>query len=308
MVKRFTSKEVMMFDLVPDKSDYRIFDKCTFDYIGQQDIVGLIDGEKSTLVVCNRKRDAESMYSRCGVAEKYCLSTYLTPIDRKRIIDKIRESLSSGGKPVVFSTSLIEAGVDLDFECVYRELAGIDNILQTAGRCNRNGMRPKEESKVYIFSGKSSKNRMMGQKADTALGRIDEYGADGVMSENCIKEYFDIIYDASADLMKRKQTDYRVDFAKIAKEFHLIDNMNFGIVIPDKETDAILRQGQISFESRRRLQRHSASVTIYELNAMIAAGVLENRDDGLFVLADSGYYDANTGLKVQMIEGKEIYY
>ena len=308
LVKRFTSKEVKMFDLVPDKSDYRIFDKCTFDYIGQQDIVGLIDGEKSTLVVCNRKRDAESMYSRCGVAEKYCLSTYLTPIDRKRIIDKIRESLSSGGKPVVFSTSLIEAGVDLDFECVYRELAGIDNILQTAGRCNRNGMRPKEKSKVYIFSGKSSKNRMMGQKADTALGRIDEYGADGVMSENCIKEYFDIIYDASADLMKRKQTDYRVDFAKIAKEFHLIDNMNFGIVIPDKETDAILRQGQISFESRRRLQRHSASVTIYELNAMIAAGVLENRDDGLFVLADSGYYDANTGLKVQMIEGKEIYY
>ena len=39
----------------------------------------------------------------------------------------------------MISTSLIEAGVDLDFKAVFREIAGIDNVLQSGGRCNREG-------------------------------------------------------------------------------------------------------------------------------------------------------------------------
>ena len=308
LAKRYLSKDIKMLDLVPDKRGYRVFDKCIFEYIGQANVPSLIDGTKSTLVVCNRKRDAEAMYSKCAVAEKYCLSTYLTPDDRKTIITEIRSSLARGDKPVVFSTSLIEAGVDLDFECVYRELAGIDNILQTAGRCNRNGARSKEESKVYIYSGQPPKSREIGDKASTTKGAISRYGANGLMSPECIKEYFDIFYEASKDGMKGKDMDdaYRIDFASIAEDFHLIDSIRLGVVIQDQDTKGILAMDKIPFEARRKLQRRSASVTFYELKALIGEGVIECKENGLYVLTEPGRYDRNTGLRVKEEGGQGI--
>ena len=54
-------------------------------------------------------------------------------------MQKIKEDIKNGINTTVISTSLIEAGVDLDFKAVFREIAGIDNVLQSGGRCNREG-------------------------------------------------------------------------------------------------------------------------------------------------------------------------
>ena len=73
------------------------------------------------------------------------------PVHRQRTLQTIRERLCKGDICRVISTSLVEAGVDLDFPCVFRELAGLDSIVQAAGRCNREGRRSVDESRVIVF-------------------------------------------------------------------------------------------------------------------------------------------------------------
>jgi CRISPR-associated endonuclease/helicase Cas3 len=67
------------------------------------------------------------------------------------ILDEIRADLKAQRSCRVVSTSLIEAGVDIDFPRVYRAQAGLDQIIQAAGRCNREGKREREESQVVVF-------------------------------------------------------------------------------------------------------------------------------------------------------------
>lgn len=74
-----------------------------------------------------------------GLTFKVCyLSTNIVPRERRIRIEKIREAIKNNQKIIVISTQLIEAGVDIDCDCVYRDMGPLDSIIQVAGRCNRN--------------------------------------------------------------------------------------------------------------------------------------------------------------------------
>ncbi len=104
-------------------------------------VIDKLDEVQSVLVVLNTKTVVKKLYRRlesCGVPF-YHLSTSMCPAHRKHILEEVKRHLDKEEKVVCVSTQLIEAGVDISFDCVVRSLAGLDSIAQAAGRCNRHG-------------------------------------------------------------------------------------------------------------------------------------------------------------------------
>jgi CRISPR-associated endonuclease/helicase Cas3 len=108
----------------------------------------------SCLVIVNTKRDALSIYAQwkeqlkthVETMDEGCLvhlSTHMCPAHRLEALNRMKAALTpqAGKRVLCVSTQLIEAGVDIDFATVVRDLAGLDSIAQAAGRCNRNGER-----------------------------------------------------------------------------------------------------------------------------------------------------------------------
>lgn len=114
------------------------------------------NAHQSVLIVCNTKDSAKSLFDRIKSVSQHPvvhLSTNMCPAHRQHKISLIRQTIDpKNPKPLIcVSTQLIEAGVDLDFGCVIRSLAGLDSIIQAAGRCNRHGHH-KELKPVFILN------------------------------------------------------------------------------------------------------------------------------------------------------------
>lgn len=97
--------------------------------------------DSSLLIVCNKKDEAQIIYKLLSARYNNCfhLSASMCIQHRRDVLKKISESLNSEEKTICVSTQVIEAGVDISFGCVIRLTAGMDSIIQAAGRCNRNG-------------------------------------------------------------------------------------------------------------------------------------------------------------------------
>lgn len=99
---------------------------------------------RSLLVVCNKKDEAVSLFEALSDDGISCfhLSAAMCAAHRRAVLQALEDALTEsrcGGKKVVcISTQLIEAGVDISFQRVIRLAAGMDSVIQSAGRCNRN--------------------------------------------------------------------------------------------------------------------------------------------------------------------------
>jgi CRISPR-associated endonuclease/helicase Cas3 len=111
----------------------------------------ILNKEKSCLVILNTIADTKNLYNELkDKAENVLLlNTYFIPDDRTRIISEAQNMLKQKQKFVLISTQLIEAGVDIDFPIVYRDLCPLPSLVQSAGRCNRNNKLEKGE--VFFF-------------------------------------------------------------------------------------------------------------------------------------------------------------
>jgi CRISPR-associated endonuclease/helicase Cas3 len=120
----------------------------------------------------------------------YYLSSNIVHKYRRQRIEEISNALKNEEKPILVSTQVVEAGVDLDFDRVIRDLGPVDSIVQVAGRCNRAGKRPTSE--VYIFNVKNEKDRSL---ASYVYGAISVCAVKDALSEGIYEEqkYYELV-------------------------------------------------------------------------------------------------------------------
>lgn len=172
----------------------------TIDGIGQLAIDNC-DSCNSVLIICNTKSEARNILSviRDFGLKTIHLSTSMCIAHRQEKIRKMREMLDTGEKFVCVSTQLIEAGVDVSFGCVIRISAGIDSIVQSAGRCNRNGER-NNPAPVYVV-------RLMDEHLEF-LKEIEE-GKD--LTQRLFYEFTKNPGKFESDLISNKSIEYYYD-------------------------------------------------------------------------------------------------
>lgn len=123
------------------RTDIRFSGRYPLESISEK-VMELAKNTKSTLIICNKKDESEQLYR--AIHERYTcyhLAASMCIVHRRNILEEIKRRLKEPGEQPVFcvSTQVMEAGVDISFEKVIRLLAGMDSIVQAAGRCNRNG-------------------------------------------------------------------------------------------------------------------------------------------------------------------------
>lgn len=293
-------------ELITDKKDFEYFRKCSYTYLGSVDFDIIVEramGCKSSLIVVNKRKTAREIYKKLS-GNKFHLSTFMTPHDRSEVIGEIRRLLDENQPVTVVSTSLIEAGVDLDFEAVFRELAGLDSILQAGGRCNREGLR--DSGEVFVFE----TDEPIQKELEIRASIVKDFLRNGVdiASEEAVELYYNRLFNfrekeiESNSIAKNVNGPDEIPFRKYAEEFKLVEADTISVVINNcEETEALLGQlaaGKLSV--KRKLQRFSVSLRTHgEFDKALSEGLLREAAFEVFELSNNAYYSRETGFDLE---------
>ena len=300
-------------ELCPPES----FRRVCFRQAGRLDwdtLSGQLQQHEQVLCVVNSRKSAQEIFTRLSGEGNFHLSTLMYPAHRRAKLEEIRRRLREGLPCRVISTSLIEAGVDVDFPAVFREEAGLDSILQAAGRCNREGKRPVSESIVTLFRGEAAPPPLF----QTAIGAgrmvLEQY--DDIASREAIQAYFHTLLELKGaeaqdiyGILPKIRTEL-FPFQSVAERFHMIDSPTRTVYIPlgaGAELVGRLRAGERSRALFRQLGQYGVSIYENHFAALDQAGDLERLEDGSAILATLSLYSEETGLSLEADCGKAFF-
>lgn len=312
---------------------------CSMSELVQQ-AVESVNAVNSLLIVCNTKREAAEMVQEIGQqteAKVFHLSGGMCMAHREKTFEELKRALARKEKLICVSTQLIEAGVDVSFDRAIRLAAGLDNIVQTAGRCNRHGEHETPQS-VYIYHLKdeklgSLKEIQQAQDALTVLlekfRRYPEQYSYDLTSDAAIREYYTALY---RDMAKGAQ-DYRVHgqtlfnllsqntqfapehssayflkqaFRTAGEWFEVFDTANESVLVPYGEGVKIIEQltmpkAQYDLEYADKLLQsakpYAVSLAENQIKRMAEQGMIYSLLDGRINILNKEYYDAQMGIK-----------
>lgn len=321
LINNYSSNNSRVLDLITDRSDFKFFKKCDFKHIGKNSIESIVfDAQEypSSLIIVNKRKTAKQIYDIMR-GKKYHLSTYMTYNDRERTIIEIKnelkklendfpnfENVPEERKIKLVATSLVEAGVDFDFYTVFREMAGLDSILQAGGRCNREGKRKKAVTNIFEIGGENYKDTQHG-KLSVTLPIFDNY--EDVSSKESIDHYYDQLYFLNEYRIKKNsisefvENPMLINLKEYAEEIfkNLIKQDTCSVVVnQDEGSEKLIKKfrEEKNVKTLRKLQKYAFSVYQNELDILISQGVIENID-GLLLLTNNDYYSSETGISFE---------
>lgn len=318
----FFQKDADIRELCPRMEEqFRFFERVTYQNMGivtEEELVNRLNEEKQVLCVVNTRKRAQSVYRQLGGAGVYHLSTSMYPKHRQRILNEVRERLDKNERCVLISTSLVEAGVDLDFQTVYRQLAGVDSMIQAAGRCNREGKRSQTESIISIFQFEEAE-RVPGQRQQIDVSKMLLADDENISSLETIQKYFEMLYHFKGESLDKKRIldefqEKRYNFAKVGKEFKLIEeNTKTVCITHEDEAEQLLRQMEYQGYTKsgmRKISRYCIQVREKEFEKLNGAGMVklvsEDMED-FYELTDEIQYSEEMGLNLNIEEGMALF-
>lgn len=281
--------------------------------LSDEALASALCGQGQALCIVNTRKAAQDLYALLPEDGRFHLSTRMYPAHRKAVLDTIRRRLKDGLPCRVISTSLIEAGVDIDFPAVWREIAGLDSIAQAAGRCNREGTRTAEDSIVTYF-----------QSAHPVplLQKINIRAAQEALQDNAdpgdpetMTRYFQSLRSLMAENIDKAHIlktirEQLLPFETVADRFHLIDQATRTIYIPIGEGQAAcapLQDGTATRADYRKAGQYSVAVYEDQFRAMAEVMDIRILKNGDGILDNLELYHPETGLCVKSQAGKEFF-
>lgn len=281
------------------------------------------------LCIVNSRAHARAVYDAIrGQEGAVHLSTLMVPRHRRRVLEEIRRRVAEGRPARVVSTSLIEAGVDLDLPEVWRAVAGVDSIAQAAGRCNRNGRLA--EGQVVVFEPAEAPLPRFAAEFHQATREVLRRHED-LLGLEAVRDYFGTLYwqqgkealdslepkgwrKGVLPLLEEQAGKGRYPYRTLADAFRLIDEAMQPVVVP-WDAAAVAAMDALRAADRpvaallRRLQPYTIGVPERARRDWLARGALRPvhpaLGDSLLAFGDTEHYHPEAGLDLARPEYRQ---
>ena len=269
-----------------------------------QELASEISQHNCVLCVVNTRAHSSELFQLLPEEGRFHLSAAMCAAHRSDKLAVIRQRLKENKTCRLVSTQLIEAGVDVDFPIAYRALGPLDSIIQTAGRCNREG-RSSEPQPAIIFTPPSGDMPRGAYKtaAQVTKSFLAEFPDVPLHQPETYQRYFSRLYEIlgpdSAKDDRAYQASEDFDFPAAAKACRLIDDETRSVLVPygrgRELIETIRHQQYLTADLARRCQRFTINLYESEFQKFRNTGVITPllKDESMFFWSSS--YDDQLG-------------
>jgi len=251
--------------------------------------------EGRAMAVVNTRADAADLFDQVG-GDALHLSASMCGAHRKDVLSEVWSRLDQNQECLLISTQVVEAGVDLDFDCVFRAFGPLDRIVQAAGRCNREGRL--QEGRVVVFGASDGSLPQGEYRTATHLARNTLRRGIELHDPGVWDRYFRRIYQGvDTDTNHVQPLRSQFNYPEVARQFRLIDDGQQDVIVAYDNRARILiarikAEGELRRGDLKRLQPYA--VGLYPRDFDKSAAEREEVAEGVWVW--NGQYDKKKGV------------